>query len=252
MKINWNTKTESNRLDFEQGTTSTGEMIIPSQIWRDSEYIPDDPSTVEFKYVDTDLAYGLSVYSIQDGDMVIDLLKKWDKLKLTRVEGTFDTFYSEELKNALDEKFGKLYKIKLFVNEKELESYVGYPILDSSAGYIIFRDKNFSKEIKNNTIKASFYQYVGRTGFIGSSQGELGISFPFADDKPLLRSSTDGNKKAAFKVRGEDTSEYILPPTDGLFYKKDVSEEKMNVLLSQENLNSTLNNIGIIDAGKWI
>lgn len=258
MKYTWDSETEEGRLNIEQNTTETGRAIFPNQIWRDGELIPESPKKAFGTTPSSpENDYFSKVYnaSLEKGTITIPVLKYCLDVPLSRVSGTVNVFTHHELKDALNEKFGEEYEIELLLNGTKLSYGVGDPILDSSAGYIIFRDENFVNELTEaDLIKAKFYKYIGRKGFFGSSGEEIGISYPFHDDKPLLKSSIDEEAVARFIVSGgRGMSNYILPPTNGKYYKMSDSElkENMHVIMTQENMNSIIDTIGIIDGGVW-
>lgn len=258
MKYTWDSETEEGRLNIEQDMTETGYAIFPNQIWRDGELIPESPKKAFGTTPSSpENDYFSKVYnaSLEYGTLTIPVLKYCLDVPLSRVSGTLNVFTHHELKDALDEKFGEEYEIELSLNGTKLSYGVGDPILDSSAGYITFRDENFVNELtKADLIKAKFYKYIGRKGFFGSKDDEIGISYPFFDDKPLLKSSTDEGAFARFIISGgKGINSYILPPTNGKYYK--MSEEEFNnnmhVIMTQENMNSIIDTIGIIDGGVW-
>lgn len=255
MNVTWSSLTEPERLKIEQGQTTVGKQVLSSQIWRDGEFIPDDPDPIFNVMTPTADNDFLSIsYSRNYGATVLPILKKCIEVPLSRVIGTLNVYAHDALKDALDEKFGENYLIKLVVNGVEISHSVGHPHLDPSAGYIVFKDDEFSKELGlESKITATFYKYIGRKGFFGSSGDEIGITYPFADDKPLLKSAQNDEHLALFKVKGgHGTSYYILPPTNTKYYKRSEDEQDMHVIMTQENMNDIIDTIGIVNGGYWL
>lgn len=257
MKFSWDNLTEETRLNIEQEQSETGFPIYPSQIWRDGEYIPEDPDTVfADKALVNEGKYFSKTWIGGYGQKTFPILKYCLGVPLLKVPGTLNIYSHELLKDALDERFGEKYTVKIYINDQLLSYGVGDTYIDQSAGYLVFKDKNFLKDIKEeDEFTATFYKYIGRKGFFGSSGDEIGISYPFADDRPLMKSADDENHLAMFKVKGgEGVSKYIIPPTNTFYYKRsDIEiEENMHVIMTQENMNSVIDTIGIVNGGVWL
>ena len=265
---------EDARLAIEEYHT-LGRHVNADEVWRDAQLIKGSP-------YDHDFPMALSLINLedggealhcfatfQDGEKTNKLVEKIIGAKLERVIGTKNCYYSPYLKDAfgreLDENVedaSKSWMWKVFVDKVEMAYGAGNPLLDSKAGTILFRDDEFIKSLKpESIIQMNLYRYVGRKGILGS---ELGIDLPFRDDLIHFKDHEDDSRTATLKVFGKDTNTtYVLPDPvlkddneKGLSYigrnnEKLAELKEYGVVLIEENLNDNLWEQGIINGGVY-
>lgn len=249
---------EKGRIKYEQPVSEAGMPIFPQQIWRDAKLIPRTcPKFQMHQYLDADNdTYSEGFITINNGVDVYHLLERYELAPLKRVEGTLNAYGSEFLKDIILPVFDTtLNSYDFFIylddgtNVKPISYGVGNPIINSMAGTITFEDKEFVERIKDLKVRMTFVRYAGRKGMFGDSDC---FDLPIRDDLKLLKSAGDNSSTASFEVQGgkKKHSVYILPPIDKGYHKND--NMKKNVLLTQENLNDTLHQIGYVDGGLFI
>lgn len=252
--MKFTTFVEKDRLRYEQPLTETGMPIFPQQIWRDAKLIPK--TCPNFQMVDMGNGEKFASMTMNDGQTTYHLIEKYEKLILTRVEGTINTFGAKELKDIIIPAFDaslKSYDFFIYLDDdlniKPISFGVGRPIINSMLGTITFTDEEFVEKIKNFKIRMTFVRYAGRKGMFGDTDC---FDLPFRDDLKLLKSAKDNSSTASFEVQvgPKKHGTYILPPIDKGYFKND--NLKKNVLMTQENMNDIIHKIGVIDGGFFV
>ena len=152
--MKFTTFVEKDRLRYEQPLTETGMPIFPQQIWRDAKLIPK--TCPNFQMVDMGNGEKFASMTMNDGQTTYHLIEKYEKLILTRVEGTINTFGAKELKDIIIPAFDaslKSYDFFIYLDDdlniKPISFGVGRPIINSMLGTITFTDEEFVEKIKN-------------------------------------------------------------------------------------------------------
>ena len=247
---------EDKRLASEEFINHSGQPIFPEQIWRDGLSIPTlAPTLSDYQTVETsEGSYEYAEYAIQYATKSVSIMKHFKNLPLTRVQGTTTCYYSENLVDIIPYNFDKVnhsYVWHIYLNDlpSELNYGVGGVRVDRASGILSF-DEEFVKEIDIDKVSITFYKYTGRKGFFGTTLEE---DLPFSDDKSLLFKADNPAIESSIKSRGaEGVNGYILPPVQPQMYTKDTTDSACGVLLLQENLNSTLDNICVLDGGIFL
>lgn len=242
---------ENNRYWFEEFKKYGGGNTPVLTIWRDSNHIPDKielPLTASG--TDSDSTQYKIALSIKDGSRTIIVAKYYEDIKLKRVSGTKNVFYSEKLKDIILPYFGDCYIPKIKIGDATLAFGLGNPYFDIDAGTVTFDDTIELNE--NEEIKISFFKYSGRKGTIKSLDDNVSPDLPFRDDIKHFHNVNNENSTATIQVRGEGQSKYILAPTNGKHYVKDEADKSSNVILTQESLEDVLWEQNTkISGGEW-
>jgi len=274
---------EDSRVAEEELVSTKGQHINPEQIWRDGSFIPSSPdylSFTEFRDAKGDTGtYFFRKAFIFDGSKEIPVVEHIKGLKLVRVPGTLNSFRSNRLIDLIGSEFNedareafyedsfeeqpiatviapeseslkKRRKWEFVLSDEDGTEFaygIGDPIVDSAAGVLTFRSKDFVESIKDKeAVYIDFYRYIGRKGFFGS---DLGIDLPFRDDLTLLKSASDENKTASFELAGESRhTVYVLPNNLGVYVP---SQPDKGVVMLQENYNEIDWNIGHHNGGHF-
>lgn len=273
---------EDSRVAEEELVSTKGQHINPEQVWRDGSFIPSSPdnlSFTEFRDAKGDTGtYFFRKAFIFDGSKEIPVVEHIRGLKLVRVPGTLNSFRSNRLIDLIGSEFNgderKAFYAESFEDSSLIEhpdkvpfeqksrkwefvlsdengtefAYgIGDPVIDSAAGVLTFRSKDFVESIKDKeSVYIDFYRYIGRKGFFGS---DLGIDLPFRDDLTLLKSANDEDKTASFELAGESKhTVYVLPNNLGVYVPH---ESGKGVVMLQENYNEIDWNIGHHNGGHF-
>lgn len=258
---------ESKRLDIEEPERTYGARVLPQQVWRDGALIPGSPKKLSFRVPELEDGHVVSYAYFDDIHKTMPLVKKVEKLELSRVTGVENVWQNDELKNMIGREFDdenlnseNSWQFILYSDGNELSYGVGEPLIDIRTGVLKFRDDKFLEAVKDETISITFYKYVGRTGFFGSDSG---ADLPIRDDIALLKSSANDNVKARFHLSGaEGETAYILPKAGNHFVArtlvvdeygktKAVSSNEGTVML-EENYQEIDWNIGLHNGGVWL
>lgn len=226
--------------DFFEEPFKTGKIITPDMIWSDAHAIPAVAPDIP---VHTEEIEGEMLTFGNDG--VVSFFQ-W--LPLKPVTGAPKSFYNKYLKNAItfnwDAAGSYVYRLK---NQANFDIAFGVQewVVDPVAGTLTFYGTNLASIGVSPELppKISFYRYVGRTG-ISSGGGEGGVAIPIADIDTLLYRIGFPDHTARFEVRGgEGYKVYTLPP---------ITSAKLNrgTILVEENLNDTIDTIGVVDGGE--
>lgn len=274
MNKQYTSNVENKRLNFEEPERTVGQHILPQQIWRDGALLPGSPDDLSFKVpelvnnVVTQTAY------IKDGQTIIPLVEKIEKLPLTKVTGTTNVFHNERLTNLIGREFDKdptnkksSWQYLLYADDVELAYDAGKQIVDVASGNLYFTSEDFINNLKDEQFTISFYKYVGRTGFLGATDNEQdvygGIDIPFRDDIKLIKDADDDSRTANFVLAGEESNTiYILPKTGETFIDDNLEKDDLGVTKSlntskgvvmlQENYQEIDWEIGLHNGGAWL
>lgn len=247
---------ESARLASEEFVEHRGQPVFPSQIWRDGLSIPSTSPLLEnYTTVETDLGnYDVAEYKIEYATKSVSILKHFIKLPLTRVVGTNNCFYQENLIDIIPYNYDTVnhsYMWNIYINGSDtaLKYGIGGIVVDRASGVLSF-DSNFCKDVAVTSVSITFYQYTGRKGFFGTTLEE---DIPFSDEKSLLFKSDNPSIEVSLKARGlVGVNKYVLPPVNTYFYTKEDADNECGVIVVQENLNNILDTIGIVDGGTYL
>ncbi len=274
MDKQYTSNVEDKRLNIEEQQLTMGQHILPQQVWRDGALIPGSPDDVDFKV--PEVINGVVVQSsyFNDGQTVHGLIQKMSRLPITRVRGTLNVFYNEELKNLIGREFDndptdkkKSWQFIIHSKDGDLAYGMGDPFVDIATGNLIFRNEEFVKANTEDTFYITFYKYIGRTGFLGATDNEQdaygGIDIPFRDDVKLLKDADDDGRTARFELAGAmGNTVYILPNAAEVYtegnieldeYGKSTSISKnKGVVMLQENYQEIDWNIGWHNGGVWL
>lgn len=264
---------ESNRLITEEVTRTKGQPINPKQIWRDGALIPGAPSKCAFTAETNETCSGgtylSALYTFNDGKKVNMLIERVKLLPLVRVKGTKNCFQDALLKNLIGREFDDTdtqvddsWQYKLYNSSgKELAYGIGNPVVDVAAGTLTFRDEDYVNTFdfsKDPLFYASFYRYIGRTGFIGShNENSLddysGIDLPFRDDILHFKDADSDTRTAQFVLDGNDKNTvYILPKASGGYHgPQSHNSDDSGVVMLEENYQDIDWNIGWHNGGEF-
>lgn len=225
--------------DFFEEPYKTGTIVTPDMIWSDAHAIPAIAPDIP---VHTEEIEGEMLTFGTDG-----VVAYFQWLQMKPISGAPKAFYNKHLKNAItfnwDAAGSYVYRLR---NAADFDIAFGVQdwVVDPVAGTLTFYGNNLASIGVSSEAppKISFYKYVGRSG-ISSSGGEGGVAIPIADIDTLLYRLGFPTHTARFEVRGgEGNKVYTLPSIDS-------GGDKGTVLL-RENLNSTVDEIGVIDGGE--
>jgi hypothetical protein len=233
-------ETSTSKQFFEEAF-ATGQVVTPEQIWRDAAAIPAQAPNIS-----------PSLQDIGDGTMYVfgdeGIVRFFYQLVLQPVDGSPKAFYHPQLKDAIPFNYDSAgsynYSLKNAANFNIAFGIQDW-VVDPVAGVLMFFGSNLASIGISTTQlpKLSFFKYIGRKGFPTSTGG--GGSFPVTDDNVLLESISNPLKTAQFTVGGTaGNTTYILPGVNGGL--------RTGTLLLRENLNATINEIGIIDGGETV
>lgn len=274
MNKEYTSNVEKNRLNFEEPERTKGQHILPQQIWRDGALIPGSPDDLSFKVpelidnVVTQTAY------INDGQTVIPLVEKIEKLPLTKVTGTINVFHNDRLSNLIGREFDKdptdkksSWQYVLYADDVELAYDAGKQIIDVASGNLYFTNEDFINGLKDEQFAISFYRYVGRTGFLGSIDNAQdnygGIDIPFRDNIKLIKDADNDSTTANFMLYSDEgNTVYILPRSGEAFINENLDIDDLGttkslnsnkgVVMLQENYQEIDWNIGVHNGGAWL
>jgi len=218
--------------EFFQEPFKSGITVTPDMIWRDSGSIPD---------VAPDLPVALETV---DGEVVrrgtSGVIAYYEKLQLNPIAGADKAYYHDQLKNAIPFNWDIAGSYRYYLYNSA-DTPIAFGVqdwsLDPVAGIVKFYgDAPSNVGITPTTPpKISFYRYIGRSG---------GTVLPLSDVDALLFRAGAASDTARFLVRGgTGETRYTLPAIDGALDD--------GVVLVEENLNSTIDDIGVIDGGEW-
>lgn len=225
--------------DFFEEPFKTGIIVTPDMVWRDGHAIPAIAPDIP---VHTEEIEGEMLTFGTDG-----VVAYFQWLQLKPISGAPKAFYHSQLKNAItfnwDAAGSYVYRLK---NQADFDIAFGIQdwVVDPVAGILTFYGSNLSSigVAPETPPKISFYKYIGRTGFPTSS-GEGGADIPLADVDTLLYRLGFPDHTARFEVRGGAGNKvYELPAIEG-------GGDKGKILL-EENLNLTIDQLGIVDGGE--
>lgn len=231
-------ETSTSKAFFEEPFT-TGTPVTPDMVWRDAHAIPATAPDISPTYQDID---GEMVTFGMDG-----VVGYFQWLPLLPVDGSPKSFYHRFLKNAITFNFDPagsyIYRLR---NQAGFDIAFGVQdwVVDPIAGTLTFYGNNLGSigVSPSQPPQISFFQYRGRTGF-PSGGGAGGAELPIADIDTLLFKMGFPTHLARFEVNGGDgTTVYQLPPVEG--------GGQEGKLLLEENLNTTINTIGVVDGGE--
>ena len=270
----YTSNTEDNRLNIEESFLSMGKRVLPHQIWRDGGLIPGSPDDLKFNTPEVENGCIVRYSYLKDGETVLPLVKKIEKLPLLKLKGTDDSYYNKEVENLIGREFDKdcndlkkSWQYILYINEEQVSYDVGKPLIDISTGVIKFRSAEFLEKIKDDSLYLTFYKYIGRTGFLGSYDNKFdsygGIDIPFRDDVKHFKNSLNDNQTLSIKVDGyEGNTVYMFPPPDMYFNNENFElDENYNLtsidkhsgtVMLQENYQEIDWNIGLHNGGVWL
>lgn len=256
--MNYDSKTEKDRLKTEQAISTTGKPILPSQIWLFEKLIPDVAPQLELLYDYKNTHYGELFLEVNKKNESI--IQRYNKLTLTRVEGTKDTYFDPMLKDIIPYNYDieGSYVPKIFIDGSLTAFGQGNPVFDPSAGTVRFQELAFAEYIYKCElpVSISFYRYSGKKGLMGEHDGYFGADLPFYDDLTLLKSAQFADVYALFELHGEKgTTKYILPKIAThpytIFEGYYDGENNAAAIVTQGNLNSVLYEKGIVDGGVY-
>lgn len=244
----YTSNTEDKRLNIEEPNLIMGKHVLPQQIWRDGALIPGSPDDLTFSLPEIENNILVRYNYFKDGATSLPLVKKIERLPLEKVKGTDDTFYNKELVNLIGREFDndptdkkKSWQYILYSDTTELSYDAGSPIIDVASGCLRFRNKDFIKNITNETFYISFYKYIGRTGFLGSKNNNQdpygGFDIPFRDDIKHFKDASNDNRTATLKVEGYDGNTIYVFPKSNMFFNDDNCEVDSYGALTVKNVN---------------
>lgn len=285
MNKEFTAKTNENKLDSEEIRTM-GKQISPNQIWRDGQLIPGSPNgltwDLETDYKAVSLSgraytydtYIYSVNSLKEANYNGILIRKYVKLPLLPYQGNDHIYFDMQgaLIDLIDRSFDGLdnesgswqYYLEYSTdgtNMIRLPYGAGNTIVDISSGLLYFRDKDWVKDNLNKyneypQIYITFYKYVGRKGFFGSKEG---LSLPFEDVNPLLKSKDNHKKTVRFNVSTKTEGEHVYNIGDDV--KLDGSRDTLGVYTPKDQLIGNVMTaetyqeidwqIGLHNGGRW-
>lgn len=226
--------------DFFEEPFKTGTIVTPDMIWRDAHAIPAIAPDIP---VHTEEIEGEDIVWGTDG-----VVAYFQWLELKPIDGAPKAFYNQHLKNAItfnwDAAGSYVYRLR---NQNNFDIAFGVQdwVVDPVAGVLTFYGNNLTAIGVSPAAppKISFYKYIGRTG-IPSGGGEGGgVDLPLADVDTLLYRLGLPSHTARFEVRGGAGNKiYTLPTIEG--------GGDRGKLLLEENLNTTIHQIGIVDGGE--
>lgn len=274
MDKKYTSNVEDKRLNIEEQPT-LGQHILPQQIWRDGALIPGSPDDANFK--SPELVNGLVVQTsyFNDGQTANPLIQKISRLPLTKVKGTKNVYFNEELKNLIGREFDndptdkkKSWQYTIYSKDGELAYGLGDPLIDVATGHLFFRNTDFVEAISpEETFYITFYKYVGRFGFMGSNDNEQdsygGLDLPFRDDIKHFKDATNDSKTATIKLEGFEGNTIYVMPKPSEFYndtnlvldddgKSTSLNKNFGVVMLQENYQEIDWNIGWHNGGAWL
>ena len=274
MDKQYTSNTEDKRLNIEEAYLSMGKHILPQQIWRDGALIPGSPDDLAFKLPETENDCLVRYSYFYDGATACPIVKKIEKLPLSKINGTNDSFYNAELVNLIGREFDndptdkkKSWQYTLYSGDTALAYDAGSPVIDISTGVLKFRNSDFVENITEDTFYISFYKYVGRTGFLGSENTEQdvygGIDIPFRDDVKHFKDALNDDRTLTLKVEGyEGNTIYVMPKSNMFFNDNNYELNELGVLqvknklegtvMLQENYQEIDWNIGNHNGGVWL
>lgn len=274
MNKEYTSNVEKSRLNFEEPERTKGQHILPQQIWRDGALLPGSPDDLSFKVPEiVDNVVTQTAY-IKDGQTIIPLVEKIEKLPLTKVVGTINVFHNDKLSNLIGREFDKdptnkksSWQYTVYADDVELAYDAGKQIIDVASGNLYFTSEDFINNLNNEQFTISFYKYVGRTGFLGAADNEQdsygGVDIPFRDDLKLLKDADNDNRTASFVLYGDEGNTiYILPKSGETFVNKNIDIDDLGVTKSidgnkgvvmlQENYQEIDWEIGLHNGGAWL
>lgn len=225
--------------DFFEEPFKTGTIVTPDMVWRDAAAIPATAPDIP---VHAEEIEGETLVFGTDG-----VVAYFQWLELKPISGAPRAFYNKHLKDAItfnwDAAGSYVYKLR---NQADFDIAFGVQdwVVDPVAGTLTFYGSNLSVigVSPEQPPKISFYKYIGRRGF-PTGGGEGGADIPLADVDTLLYRLGFPTHTARFEVRGgEGNKVYTLPAVEG-------GGDKGTVLL-KENLNVTIDQLGIVDGGE--
>ena len=168
--------------------------VFPSQVWNQMD---DVPST----------APALADQAISG------VVQYWDKLVLTSVPGVSNSFYSNDLMDAIPFNFGDgSYNYKLFDSTNAPIAFgQGDWLVDREAGLVTY----YGTTPSNMPPKISFYKYVGTKG-VGSGSGGGGgsrlnlFSDPSFEQETNDEITTDGTLTVVAAELATPSNEFML------------------------------------------
>lgn len=274
MDKQYTSNTEDKRLNIEEAYLSMGKHILPQQIWRDGALIPGSPDDLTFKLPETENGCLVRYSYVYDGATANPLVKKIEKLPLSKISGTNDSFYNAELVNLIGREFDndptdkkKSWQYTLYSGDTALAYDAGSPIIDISTGVLKFRNSDFVENITEDTFYISFYKYIGRTGFLGSENTDQdvygGIDIPFRDDIKHFKDALNDNRTLSIKVEGYEGNTVYVMPKSNMFFNDDnyelnelgvlqVKNKLKGTVMLQENYQEIDWNIGNHNGGVWL
>ena len=226
--------------EFFEEPFKTGSIVTADMVWRDSAAIP--ATAPDISPTSQDLNGETYVF----GDDGVIRYFYWMELK--PVNGAPKAFYHENLKDAITFNFDPAgsYVFRL-QNQSGFDIAFGVQdwVVDPVAGTLTFYGSNLSSIgiAPESPPKMCFYKYIGRKGF-PTGDGS-GADLPIADIDTLLYRMGYADHMARFAVRGgQGTKVYELPDIEG-------GGDNGTVLL-EENLNRTIDAVGVVDGGEHI
>lgn len=274
MDKQYTSNTEDKRLEIEESYLSMGKHILPQQIWRDGALIPGSPDDLTFKLPETENGCLVRYSYFYDGATACPLVKRVEKLPLSKITGTNDSFYNSELVNLIGREFDsdstdkkKSWQYTLYSGDTALAYDAGSPVIDISTGVLKFRNSDFVESITEDTFYISFYKYIGRTGFLGSENTDQdlygGIDIPFRDDVKHFKDALNDDRTLTLKVEGYEGNTIYVMPKSSMFFNDDnyelddlgvlqVKNKLKGTVMLQENYQEIDWNIGNHNGGVWL
>lgn len=274
MDKQYTSNTEDKRLNIEEAYLSMGKHILPQQIWRDGALIPGSPDDLAFKLPETENGCLVRYSYVYDGVTANPLVKKIEKLPLSKISGTNDSFYNAELVNLIGREFDndptdkkKSWQYTLYSGDTALAYDAGSPVIDVSTGVLKFRNSDFVENITEDAFYISFYKYIGRTGFLGSENTDQdvygGIDIPFRDDIKHFKDALNDDRTLSIKVEGYEGNTIYVMPKSNMFFNDDnyelnelgvlqVKNKLKGTVMLQENYQEIDWNIGNHNGGVWL
>lgn len=238
---------EDNRLSTEEYILNVAKPnVLPMQIWRDAEYIPDSAAKLENGSSTTVEINGKSFkhyvkFSIELNDIMRNIVSYYDKMPLFKISGTENAYACNDyLTDIIPSYFGKHYLYKLYIGDLELPFGRGDPDFESESGLVKILDKEINDSIDDN-LYISFYKYTGRKGYSNIE------NLPYVDTLTHFKQSKYDENTASLLVRNKGHKNYILAD-DGYYDNEDTDSR---VLVTQESIEDVIANGLTINGGVW-